>query len=506
MTTPSYPETDAAAVADIYLRARRAAERLAETNLRERLHAVEKLIGYIREHKEEIVTELCAATRKTRTDGMVSEIMGVLDNFENLIKTAPKILKDRKVATPLALLGKKSRIYHEPLGVVLVIAPWNYPLHIGMTSIMAGFVTGNAVIFKPSEITPMTGLFERILAASPLIAQSAFICYGTGETAQRLIAQRPAKIFFTGSARTGKRILAQAAELLIPVDLELGGKDPAIVFADANLDRAAAGIAWGGLTNAGQSCSSVERIYVQEKVYDAFLVKLTAHVESLVLNHGDSGNADVGGMTADFQRQLVADHVADARAKGATVHTGGEVLAADPHIFQPTVLSGITPDMALAQNETFGPLLPVEKFGSEEEAIALANNTPFGLSASVWGGDAAQLERVVRRLHCGAVSVNNAMVTEGNPNLTFGGTKDSGYGRQKGEEGLLGYTRSKAVMYDSNSSKIEANWYPYTQKKYDLFIRLIDVLFTPAGLPVKLARLIGIGTKLESEAKKPRGS
>ncbi len=488
--------------AAVFARARAAADKLAGSTLKQRLAEVEKLIDYIRDHKEAIAEAICAETGKTRTDALVSEVMGVLDNFEWLVHKAPKILADKKVATPIALLGKKSRIYHEPLGVVLVIAPWNYPFHIGMTSIMAAFVCGNATVYKPSEITPLQGWFEKIFAVSPMIAQSVSVCYGGGETAQHLIAQEPAKIFFTGSARTGKRILAQAAPLLIPVDLELGGKDPAIVFNDANLDRAVAGIMWGGLTNAGQSCSSVERIYVQSGVYDEFVRKLTAAVNGLVLNNGDSGDADVGSMTADFQLDIVKQQVADARSKGAHFHTGGDLLADNSRFVRPAVISGVDDNMLVWKEETFGPLLPVMKFDTEEEAVRLANSTEYGLSASVWGGDKKQLERVARKLHCGAVSVNNAMITEGNPNLPFGGTKASGYGRQKGEEGLLGYSRSKSVIYDGNSGKIEANWYPYTHKKYGLFQQLIDTLFTAS--PAKLLKLIKVGTALESEAKKGR--
>ncbi|MCG8673460.1 MAG: aldehyde dehydrogenase family protein, partial [Pseudomonadales bacterium] len=411
-------------------------------------------------------------------------------------------LADKKVSTPLTLMGKKSRIFHEPLGTVLVIAPWNYTFHIGLTSILAGFVTGNAVVFKPSEVTPMKGLFERIFAVDPLIEQSVFITYGTGTTAQRLIAEKPAKIFFTGSARTGKRILNQAADLMIPVDLELGGKDPAIVFDDVSLDRAVKGIMWGGLTTAGQSCSSVERIYVQEKIYDQFVEKLVEEVNTLVLNSGDAGNADIGGMTVDFQLDIVRRHVDDAKAKGAKILTGGNVLHENELFYLPTVLTDLTDDMDIVKEETFGPVLPVFKFKSEDEIIERSNNTEFGLSASVWSKDMKRAERVARQLECGAVSINNVMLTEANPNLPFGGAKASGYGRQKGEEGLLGFTRSKSILIDADSNKLEPNWYPYTQSKYNLFIELIDTLFVKS--PIKLLKLALVGMKLDAEAKKKR--
>ncbi len=495
-------ETSEEQIIETYSSARKAFQRLQKVPLKNRLEDVERLIDYVRDHKEEIADIICKETRKSRTDAMVSEIMGVLDNFEWLIHNAPKILKDKKVSTPITLMGKKSKIYHEPLGTVLIIAPWNYPFHISITSILAAYVTGNTVVFKPSEVTPMTGLMEKIFAVAPMIEQSVFITYGTGTTAQRLIDQRPAKIFFTGSARTGKRILAQAAEKLIPVDLELGGKDQAIVFDDVNIDRAVAGVIWGALTNAGQSCSSVERIYVQDKIYDQFIEKLTVEVNKLVLNTGDTGNADIGGMTVDFQLDIARKQVEDARVKGAKVLTGGEMLHENEMFFLPTILTNLDESMDVVNEETFGPLLPVFKFSTEEEVIQITNNTQFGLSASVWSKDLTRADRVSRQLECGAVSINNVMLTEGNPSLPFGGCKDSGFGRQKGEEGLLGYTRSKSILVDKDSSIIEPNWYPYTQKKYNLFVDLINVMFTRS--PIKLLKLALVGIKLDSVSKKQR--
>lgn len=487
---------------DIFQQATRAAERLRKTTIEQRLYAVKKLINHIVVRREDIADMITRETRKCRSDALVSEILGVLDNCEWLLHNAKKILADKKVPTPITLLGKKSRIWHEPLGTVLVIAPWNYPFHIGMTSILAAYVCGNAVVFKPSEVTPLQGLFESLLAVDPLLEQSVFIAYGTGVTAQRLIEQKPAKIFFTGSARTGRRILTQAAEKLIPVDLELGGKDQAIVFDDVNLQRAVKGVLWGALTNAGQSCSSVERIYVQDGIYDRFVQALQTEINKLVINAGDTGNADMGGMTVDFQLDIVRKQVEDARAKGAQVLTGGDVLCDDELFYLPTLLTNVDDSMLVMQQETFGPLLPVLRFSNEEEVIRITNDSEFGLSASVWTADKNRAERVARQLDCGAVSINNVMLTEANPWLPFGGTKNSGYGRQKGAEGLLGYTRSKSILIDANSGKIEPNWYPYTQRKYQLFSQLIDALFRSS--PWRLLKAAIVGMKLEAAAKRER--
>ncbi|MCP5015935.1 MAG: aldehyde dehydrogenase family protein [Ketobacter sp.] len=488
--------------ADIFVQARLAKQRLDKLTLDVRLDSVRKLIDYIVQNRDEIIDVLCRETRKSRTDALVSEVLGVLDNFEWLLHNAKSVLKDKKVSTPITLLGKKSRIIHAPLGTVLVIAPWNYPLHIGLTSILAAYVCGNAVVFKPSELTPMQGLFEKLFSIDPILQQSIQVVYGTGVTAQRLIDQKPAKVFFTGSARTGRKILSQCANALIPVDLELGGKDQAIVFEDVNLRRAVKGVIWGALTNAGQSCSSVERVYVQQRIYDEFVEMAQQEIDRLVINSGDAGNADIGGMTADFQLDIVHAQVQDARAKGAHILTGGSPLDENELFYLPTLITNVDSSMAVTKEETFGPLIPIMPFSTEEEVIRLSNDTEFGLSASVWSADLKRANRVARMLECGAVSINNVMLTEGNPGLPFGGTKNSGYGRQKGVEGLLGYTCSKSILIDTNSSKIEPNWYPYTRSKYVLFDRLIAALFTKS--PWKLVKAALIGMKLEGLASKDR--
>ncbi|RLU00080.1 MAG: aldehyde dehydrogenase family protein [Ketobacter sp.] len=492
--------------AEVFSRACEAQRKLAQLPLEVRLQGLKKLLDYLVQNRNEVIDILCRETRKCRTDALVSEVLGVLDNFEWLLKNARKILKEKKVSTPITLLGKKSRIVHEPLGTVLIIAPWNYPLHIGLTSILAAYVCGNAVVYKPSELTPMQGLFEKLFQVDPILADSVQVVYGTGISAQRLIMQKPAKVFFTGSARTGKKILAQCAEFLIPVDLELGGKDQAIVFDDVHLERAVKGVLWGALTNAGQSCSSVERIYVQDTVYKEFVERAKLEINKLVVNSGDLGNADMGGMTADFQLDIVHRQVVDAKSKGAGILTGGSTLVENELFYLPTLMTNVDNSMLVMQEETFGPLVPVIPFSNEAEVIDLSNDSEFGLSASVWSADQQRAYRVARQLECGAVSINNVMLTEGNPALPFGGTKASGYGRQKGAEGLLGYMQSKSILIDSDSNKIEPNWYPYTRGKYQLFDQLIQALFSHRtwSKPLNLLKAALIGMKLENLSGKDR--
>lgn len=479
-------------------KARSAAAVMAETPLDRRLDAIHQLLVRIRERREWVVEKVMADTGKVRTDALVSEVLGTLDYLHWLGKRAPKILADEKVETPLALMGKKSRVWHEPLGVALVITPWNYPFHIALTTVAGALAAGNAVVLKPSEHTPLNGVFEELFDGLPLPEGACQVCYGDGATAQALIAERPDKIFFTGSAPTGRRILAQAADLLVPVDLELGGKDAMIVFDDVDLKRTVAGALWGALTNAGQSCTSVERLYVQRGIHDEFVRRLEHELDQLVAGRNDGGDADIGAITTGFQCDIIQRHLDDAGEKGARVHGGGR-LEGDEPVMLPAVVSNIRDDMAIYREETFGPVIPVIPFDREEEAVEKANALDYGLSASVWSRDLDRAQRVSRRLAVGAVSINNVMVTEGNPALPFGGVRESGFGRVKGAEGLLGFTRSKAVMIDKQSGTIEANWFPYTKAKYGLFGRLIEGLFGGGLIRFALA-----GLKLESMSQKPR--
>ncbi|UZE96608.1 aldehyde dehydrogenase family protein [Alkalimarinus alittae] len=496
-------ETSEEQVQAVYQAARQGFQDLKKTTVKERVEALKKVRDAIYERRETIVDKVILETGKSRTDALVSEAMGVLDYADWLIANAPKILADEKAHTPIALLGKKSKIYHEALGVVLIIAPWNYPFNIAMVSILTALAAGNSVVFKPSEITPLNGLIEEVISAAPLFRQCVNVVYGTGLTAQRLIDQRPAKIFFTGSARTGKKILSQAANYLIPVELELGGKDQMIVFDDVNIERTVAGCLWGAMTNAGQSCTSVERVYVHQSIYHPFVEKLKEECAKLVVNSGDDGDADIGGITADFQLDIIRKQVDEAKAAGAKIIAGGEMLSDDMPFYLPTIIEDATTDMTVLSQETFGPVITISAFSSEQEVIAESNNTEFGLSASVWSKDLKRGDRVARALEVGAVSINNVMLTEGNPALPFGGTKQSGFGRVKGAEGLLGMTQSKAILVDTQSAKIEANWYPYTRAKYALFSQFIDALFGK-GLQ-KWVRFAISGIKLESESQKPRG-
>jgi len=485
--------------AAVFAKARSAAADLARLKVEQRLPYLTRLREIVLLRREEIVGHIQRDTGKSRSDALISEIFGVLDNLAWLEKHAVKALRDRAQATPIALMGKSSATWYEPLGTILVISPWNYPFYQALVPIAGAFTAGNSVVYKPSEWTPLEGLVESLLQAAGFAPEWAQVVYGDGAVGAALVDQRPDKVFFTGSGRTGKRILAQAAEHLIPVELELGGKDAMIVFDDVDLRRAAAGAAWGALTNTGQSCTSVERLYVHEAIYDRFRTALVAEVKRIKQEVDRDGDADIGAMTTDFQVRLVAEHVADARAKGAAILTGEKWDGAS-RLIPPIVIDGANDDMLVVRDETFGPTIPLMRFSTEEEVIRRANDSEYGLTASVWSKDLDRARRVGRALRVGGVSINNVMATEANPGLPFGGVKQSGFGRYKGEHGLHSFCNIKSVLVDKDSAKIEANWYPYTAEKYRLFTDMTVNLFS-GGL-LSLVRFAVAGLKLESYSKK----
>lgn len=478
--------------------AHQAADQLRKIGVKGRLTYLKVLKDVILERRERIIDRIQEDTGKSRSDALISEIFGVLDHLSFLRRNGQKMLKDRKVTTPIALMGKKSRIFFEPLGVILIISPWNYPFYQAIVPITAAFLAGNAVIYKSSEHTQLKGLIEELLLEADFQEDWIQIVYGDGKTGARLIEQRPDKIFFTGSEKTGRKIMAQASEQLIPVELELGGKDPMIVFEDANIQRAAAGAVWGALTNLGQSCTSVERVYVQDSVYGPFKEEVVKQVKRIKQETDVDGDADVGAMTTDFQCEIIRRQLENAKEKNAEIIM--QEWDSMSRFIPPAVVDQVSDDMLLMKEESFGPLLPIIPFTSEEEAIYQANNSAYGLSASVWTKDLKRAERVARAIVTGNVSVNNVMLTEGNPALPFGGIKDSGFGRYKGEIGLHSFCNIKSVLIDKDSSKIESNWYPYTREKYELFSKMTEHLFS--GRLWSFLKFLVTGLKLESYSNK----
>lgn len=447
-------------------------KKIQAMSVEQRVAEVYKIRDYVIANSDFILDSIIAETGKARTDAFAAEVFEVTDVIDVYRKLAPKCLKDRKVPQPIFLLEKSSKQFIEPLGTILVITPWNFPFYQVIVPSLMAFLAGNATIVKPSEVTPLKPLWDHFFANSGFMKDAIQVVVGGKETGAKLLALRPDKVHFTGSVKTGRKLMEACSQQLIPIDLELGGKDPSIVFDDVDIDRTANGIMWGAFTNAGQNCTGIERLYVQEGIYDKLVPFLVERTKRLRTSHPgrntqSAEDCDVGAVTAPFQVKIIEEHIEDALAKGATLLCGG-IQEKGSHHIPPTILENCNHTMKVASEETFGPTLAIMKFKTEEEAIALANDSPYGLSASVWTKDAARGVRVARALKTGNVCINNHMLNEANPYLPFGGVKDSGIGRFKGEDGLLAFCNLKSVLIDKQGKLIEPQWYPYTNSKYKL--------------------------------------
>jgi acyl-CoA reductase-like NAD-dependent aldehyde dehydrogenase len=356
----------------------------------------------------------------------------------------------------------------EPYGVIGIVSPWNYPFSIPATETLAALVAGNAVVLKPSELTPLVALELAALLHAAGVPKDVFqVVIGDGATGATLLqssADAPGidKLVFTGSVATGKRIAALAAERLLPVVLELGGKDPMIVLGDADIDVASSAAVWGAFVNAGQACLSVERCYVHRSLYEKFLRACVEKTQKLRVGDGMNPETDVGPMIHERQLRIVETHVEDAQARGARVLEGGSRLPdLGPNFYSPTVLADVSHEMRIMREETFGPVLPVMAFDDDDEAVRLTNDSDFGLAASVWTRDSARGERLARRIQAGTVMVNDVISCFGISEAPHGGWKASGVGRTHGRFGLEEMVRVKYLDIDRMPGMKKVWWYGY---------------------------------------------
>jgi acyl-CoA reductase-like NAD-dependent aldehyde dehydrogenase len=419
-----------------------------------------------------------AETGKTWNDASL-EPMVVLDVINYFAKHAAEFLAPRKVA-PHGPAGatKRLRLAFRPHPLVGLITPWNGPIGNPILDVVGALLAGAAVISKPSEFTPLSWAesvrgWREDIGAPPILA-----CVTGDGTTGAAVVDEVDMIMFTGSARTGRKIAARAGERLIPCSLELGGKDAMIVLADADVDRAVSAAAWGSMLNAGQACISVERVYVEAAVYDEFVEKVTAKVTSLRVGMDQPGAfaSEIGAIVTPAQLDIIDSHVRDAVSKGARVLTGGRRRDAGL-FYEPTVLVDVDHTMDCMRHETFGPTLPIMKVADEDEAIRLANDSPYGLSASVFTRDSARADRMAARLEAGAVNINNVLSNFFQLSLPMGGWKESGLGtRLGGANALLKFCRPQAQVSERLNLPAEPYWYPVSRRKATLQARFMRLL------------------------------
>ena len=462
-------------------RARKAQPSWAALRFQDRARYLTRAVAVLLERQDEFLDVILRETGKPRTEALAVEILAACDALSFYAKRAKRILADRSMPVHL-LKTKRLRIAYRPLGVVGIITPWNFPFILSLNPTAQALMAGNTVVLKPSEVTPFSGrLVEELFAAAGLPEGVFNLVQGDGETGAALVQAGVNKVSFTGSVRTGRKVGEACGRNLVPFTLELGGKDPMVVCADADLERAANGAVFGAFSNAGQICVSTERVYVVESVADDFerrVVEKTAR-----LRQGAEGEFDVGPMIFADQLKVVERHIEDAVHKGAKVLAGGRRNPSYAGLFyEPTVLAQVTHEMDIMREETFGPVLPIMRVRDEEEALRLANDSPYGLNANVWTRDKRRGERLAKALESGSAVVNDCMLTYGIAESPFGGVKDSGIGQVNGEIGLRSFCHAQSILIDRFGAKSELLWYPYTAKKMNLLRRLMRILWgTPLG-------------------------
>jgi succinate-semialdehyde dehydrogenase/glutarate-semialdehyde dehydrogenase len=403
---------------------------------------------------------------KPVAEAQAVEIIPSLEALKHLALHAGDHLRDEPVRSEVLFFAQKEcRLVYEPYGVVLLITPWNYPFAISLIGAATALAAGNTVVLKPAPSTTLVGLRLGELGQKAGLPEGVLNVVATDDAvAEALVGDsRVDKIVFTGSVATGRKVMAAAARNLTPVVLELGGKDPAIVCRDADLDRAARGIVWGAFANAGQTCASVERVYVEREVAEAFLERVVAETKALRLGDPARGGTDLGPISLERQRTIVETQVEEAQARGAKVLVGGLRPDAPGFYYPPTVLTEVDHSMAVMREETFGPILPVMKVDSLEEAIRLANDSAFGLTASGWTRDPETARRLQRELQAGAVTINDCLSSYGEPTAPWGGYRHSGIGRTHGLAGLREMVQVKYVSADP-SRRPAPWWYPYDEE------------------------------------------
>jgi acyl-CoA reductase-like NAD-dependent aldehyde dehydrogenase len=405
-----------------------------------------------------------------------------LDAVSFLRRELPRMLRPERVSHGNPVMRvRRSYLVREPYGVIGIISPWNYPFSTPASETLAALATGNTVVLKPSELTPLSALrLKALLEAAGAPAGVLEVIIGDGATGAALSAAAVDKLIFTGSVATGKKVAEAAARRLVPVLLELGGKDPMLVLEDADMEIATSAAVWGAFMNAGQTCLSVERCYVHRSIFTAFVERCVEKANRLQVGPADDAASEVGPLISQNQLRTVEAHVADAIARGAEIRAGGKRLPElGPTFYAPSVITRVDHSMLVMQEETFGPLLPIMPFDTDEEAVALANDSVFGLAASVWTRDRRRGEALARRIQAGTVMVNDVITGFGICEAPHGGVKQSGIGRTHGRAGLEEMVRLKYLDSDLVHRIPKVWWYGYGARFAAQMRGFLDLLFAP---------------------------
>jgi aldehyde dehydrogenase (NAD+) len=466
----TYPVHDEAAVRATVANAREAAAWWGALSFDERQAHLDTWKGVITRRIAQLAEVIHQETGKPHGDALLESSLAI-DHLAWAASHAEKVLKRRKVPSGLVMANQKATVEYRPLGVVGVIGPWNYPVFTPMGSIAYALAAGNAVVFKPSEYTPGVGAW---LAStfSEVVERPVFqVVTGFGETGAALCRSGIDKIAFTGSAATGRRVMAACAESLTPVLIEAGGKDALIVDADADLDAAAEGAVWGACANAGQTCAGVERVYVHERVYDDFLTRLVDRAKEVHAN--DDTQAKIGPITMPAQVDIIRRHVDDAIARGGKAVLGGPDAVGDRFV-QPTILVDVPEDSAAVTEETFGPTMTVTRVKDMDEAVALTNASRYALGSTVFSRSHGM--QIAERLRVGMTAINGVITFAGVPSLPFGGIGDSGFGRIHGPDGLKEFCYAHAITRQRFKPLLALTTFGRTEKAEQQLGKLITML------------------------------
>jgi acyl-CoA reductase-like NAD-dependent aldehyde dehydrogenase len=477
-----FPATGTSDLPAIFQRARQAQKEWAARPLAQRCAALFRLRDAIYSRRDDIADAISRETGKPRVEAIFAELLLALDTTHFLARQAPRWLRAERVPHHnLALKAKSGWTEFHPHGVVAIISPWNYPFSIPIAQLVPALVTGNAVLLKPSELTPGTGLLIGELVEQAKVPPGLVqILQGAGELGAAIIDAGPDKVFFTGSVATGRRIAEACGRKLIPSVLELGGKDAMIVLADANLEIASSAAVWGGFTNCGQACLSIERIYVEQPVGERFINLCVEKTRKLRVGPASDPDIEIGPMIRLHQLEIVEEQLREAVGRGAEILTGGDRRPdLGPNFFQPTVVARVDHSMQLMREETFGPVIAIQTVASPDEAVALANDSPFGLSASVWTADSRRGAEIASRIRAGSVMVNDVASYYAICEAPHGGPGASGWGHTHSRLGLLEMVQVKYIDVDRLPGIAKSWWFGYTAELAAAAGSFVESLFAP---------------------------